>query len=152
VHGCHPHNILAAYIAPELLPWTKRFPDDFYKEMFRLMGWQYNPMIMKRPKHVGNLTNQWIYEKLPPGVLDELRRKNPKNEKGRRSHCHHQFLTDDIGNPHLEKQLAVVLSLMRASVNKQEFLRLFRRVFPEHQETAALPTPADHSVVETNAA
>src|SRR5262249_3441460 len=123
-------------------PFQCRIPDDFYKEMFRLMGWQYHPMTMKRPGYVGKLTNQWIYEKLPPGVLDELRRRNPRNERGRRSHCHHQFLTDDIGNPHLEKQLAVVVSLMRASANRQEFLRLFRRGFPADGERSALSEPA----------
>ena len=33
------HKILEAYIAPELMPWTRRFPPSFYKEMFRLHGW-----------------------------------------------------------------------------------------------------------------
>ena len=28
------HRILEAYISKELLPWAKRFPDEFYKEMF----------------------------------------------------------------------------------------------------------------------
>jgi hypothetical protein len=27
------HKILEAYIAKELLPWTKRFPNEFYKEI-----------------------------------------------------------------------------------------------------------------------
>ena len=30
------HKILEAYIAPELMPWTRRFPPSFYKEMFRV--------------------------------------------------------------------------------------------------------------------
>lgn len=32
-------KILAAYISPELLPWTERFPLEFFKEMFRVYGW-----------------------------------------------------------------------------------------------------------------
>lgn len=32
-------KILKAYIADELLPWQKRFPDVFYQELFRLNGW-----------------------------------------------------------------------------------------------------------------
>ena len=29
-------KVLEAYISEELLPWAKRFPDEFYKQMFRL--------------------------------------------------------------------------------------------------------------------
>ena len=68
-------KILEAYISKELLPWTKRFPDDFYQHLFRLRGWQYRPLSIKRPKYVGKLTNELIYDKLPKGVLNDLRGK-----------------------------------------------------------------------------
>jgi hypothetical protein len=122
-------RILEAYIAKELLPWTKRFPDDFYEQLFRLRGWQYRPISVKRPKFVGKLTNELVYEKLPKGVLDELRNKNPITPKGYRRYHHHRFLTEDIGNPHLEKQVAAVTTLMKASSNWATFDRLFNRVF-----------------------
>lgn len=122
-------KILQAYISPELLPWTRRFPPDFYKEMFRLRGWKYNPASLARPSVVGTYTNQLIYEKLPKGVLDALRTSNPKNEKGNRSYKHHQFLTEDIGNQHLGKHLAAVLALMRAASNWRIFMTLFNRSF-----------------------
>jgi hypothetical protein len=123
------YKILEAYIAKELLPWTKRFPNEFYKELFRLRGWQYNPISIKRPILVGKLTNQLVYKQLPPGVLDELKQKNPKDEKGHRKHRHHQFLTEDIGNPHLERHIASVTTLMRAAPNWSIFKRLFARAF-----------------------
>lgn len=135
------NKILERYISKELLPWAKRFPDEFYKQLFRLHGWPYDPGSVKRPSVVGHMTNELIYQKLPPGILDELKRRNPKNERGNRIHRHHQFLTDDIGEPHLEKQLAVVTSLMRASANKPEFMRLFRRAFPEKYPQQELPLP-----------
>jgi len=128
------HRILEAYIAKELLPWTKRFPDEFYMHLFRLWGWQYRPLSIKRPQYVGILTNKLIYEKLPPGVLDELKRKNPTSQNGRRRHKHHQFLTEDIGNPHLEKQLVSVITLMKVSPNKRNFERLFERAFPSNPQ------------------
>ena len=31
-------TILAAYISPSLLPWTEKFPQDFFQEMFRVFG------------------------------------------------------------------------------------------------------------------
>jgi len=122
-------KILEAYIAKELLPWTKRFPDEFYEQLFRIRGWQYRPLSVKRPKYVGKLTNELVYDKLPKGILDELRTKNPITPKGYRRYKHFQFLTEDIGNPHLEKQVASVTTLMRASPNWATFMRLFNRAF-----------------------
>ncbi len=128
------HRILEAYIAPELLPWTKRFPDEFYKEMFRLWGWQYSPLSVKRPLYVGKLTNQLVYNKLPRGVLPELKRITPIDSKGRYKARLHQSLTDELGVPHLEKQLTSTTTLMRVSPNKSHFLRLFRRAFDRQLE------------------
>ena len=124
-------RILEAYIAKELLPWTKMFPDEFYQQMFRLRGWQYDRMSTKRSQLVGFLTNQLIYDKLPQGVLDELKSRNPVDAKSkRRRRKHFQFLTEDIGNPHLKNQLVAVITLMRASTGWPQFKRNFARAFP----------------------
>lgn len=125
------HEILQAYIAPELLPWAQRFPDAFYREIFRLHGWKYDPLSVKRPGVVGKFTNQFIYNQLPEGVLEDLKCKNPKNEKGHRRVRHHQYLTEDIGHPHLEKQITKTLTLLQAADNWLQFKRLFARVFGE---------------------
>lgn len=122
--------ILQAYIAKELLPWTKRFPDEFYKQIFRLHGWGFNPMSVKRPGYVGTLTNKLVYERLPAGVLEELRKINPPNESGNRRHRHHQFLSENIGNPHLEKHIASVTTLMRISESWDIFIGMFLKAFP----------------------
>jgi len=125
------HKILDAYVAKELLPWAKRFPDEFYRQLFRLRGWRYSPLTVARPAYVGKLTNELIYDRLPPGVKEELQRKNPYNQKKRRRHRHHQFLTLDIGIPSLENMIAGVIALMRASTNWTSFWRLFVRAFPK---------------------
>jgi len=132
-------KILAKYISKELLPWAKRFPNEFYQEIFRLNGWPYDPASVKRPSVVGKMTKELIYEQLPPGVIAELEKKNPKNEKGHRDFHHHRFLTDDIGNPHLEKQIVAVTTLMRASPNKGVFMRMFKRAFPRAGQQDELP-------------
>ena len=126
------NKILEAYIAKELLPWAKRFPDEFYKQLYRLKKWPY-PTGGRRTPLVGKLTNQLIYEKLPDGVLHELKQKNPVTAKGYRKHKHHQFLTEDIGNPHLERHIASVTTLMRASSNWRIFKSLFERAFGQEQ-------------------
>lgn len=134
------HKILEAYIAEDLMPWAKRFPDAYYREMFRLHGWDYDPESVKRPGVVGKFTNEFVYGRLPSGVLDELRSKNPKDYSGRRRGRHHQFLTEDIGHPHLEKQITKTVTLMQAADDWPQFKRLFARVFPKRgDQTDLLP-------------
>ncbi len=68
----------------------------------------------------------------------ELRKKNPSVE-GRRRHKHHQFLTYDTGIPHLDRQIASVTTLMRASSNKEMFNRLLVNAFPKLGEQLLIP-------------
>lgn len=123
-------KILQAYISAELLPWQKRFPDEFYKQMFRLRGWPYDAQSIKRkPSVIGIWTNKLIYDKLPEGVLKELKEKTPKDSKGRRKHKFHQLLSIDVGHPSLSNQLASVITLMKASSTWRKFESSFNRAF-----------------------
>ena len=133
------HRILEKYISVELLPWTKRFPDEFYAQMFRLRDWSYSPVSVKRPILVGKLTNKLVYEHLPEGVLEELRNKNPVARGGRRRFRHHQYLTRDIGNEHLNRQILEVVTLMKVSDNWKGFERLMEKAFPPKARQIALP-------------
>lgn len=138
-------KILAAYISPELLPWTKRFPDAFYEELHRIRGWKYNAGSNARTAYIGKLTKALIYDPLPPGVIHELERKNPYDPtKRRRKHLHHQLLTKDVGHPHLEKQIVSVTTLLSVSDDWKEFTRLFAKKFPPGPDDLfALPPPTD---------
>ena len=122
-------KILKAYISEELLPWQKRFPDVFYKELFRLNGWDYTVNgIKKRPGIIGKWTNMFVYEELPNGVLDELKKKTPKSESGNRTSRYHQLLTLDIGEPNLEKQINKVITLFQVSDNMKQFWDNFKKM------------------------
>lgn len=122
-------KILKAYISEELLPWQKRFPDIFYKELFRLNGWDFTVKgIKKIPGIIGKWTNMFIYEELPNGVLDELKKKTPKNESGNRTSRYHQLLTLDIGEPNLEKQINKVITLFQVSDNMKQFCDNFKKM------------------------
>ena len=138
-------RILAAYIAPELLPWAKRFPDSFYENLHRVRGWNYEPGHNGRNAYIGKLTNQLIYEQLPNGVLEELRRKNPRDaDTKRRKGTHHQLLTNDVGHPHLDKQILVVTTLLSISDTWEDFRRYFEKKFPPQQGSfLLLPPPKD---------
>ena len=121
--------ILAAYIHKELMPWTKRFPDEFFRHLYRLQGWEFRPGTAKRTPHVGKLINKYIYKKLPDGVLEELRRKNPVTPQGYRRYKHHQFLTEQTGHPHLDRQITSVMTIMMISDSRAEFEANFEKAF-----------------------
>ena len=135
------NRILSAYINEELRPWVKRvFPEEFFRQIYRLHGWTYIPGSISRPQVIGNMINKWIYEYLPDGVLTALREKHT-TDAGHRKHRHHQFLTQEEGIKHLEGQIAVVTSLMRVADTKEEFERLFARNFAKTYQ-AELPMMA----------
>jgi hypothetical protein len=128
------NQILQAYISPELLPWTKRFPNEFFKQLYKLNGWKYVEGNHKRPRYVGSMINSLVYNHLPPGVLPQLKKVNPPDESGRRKHTHHQFLTPETGHPHLDKQIIEVTTLMRVSDDKTTFRKLFDKAFPKQKK------------------
>ncbi|MCX6557707.1 MAG: P63C domain-containing protein [Candidatus Aminicenantes bacterium] len=132
-------EILSKFISQELMKWQKRFPDEFYKELFRLKGIQFNPLPDKKPWIIGRITKDVIYERLAPGVISELEKKNPPNEKGARKHRHHQWLTSDIGHPKLAEQISNVITLMKASSSYNGFYRLLQRSLPKLGDTLSLP-------------
>lgn len=133
--------ILDRFLRKELAAWAKRFPDEFYQEMFRLRGWQWNALSVNRPSVVGKYTNDLVYERLAPGILEELQGKNPKDEKGNRKSRHHQWLTEDIGNPALAQHLYATIGFMRASTTWEQFYRMMQRAFPKKNSTMLLPLP-----------
>src|ERR1017187_1678186 len=95
-------KILEAFVAKELRKWVKTFPADFYQELFRLRGLPYNGSV-KKPQYIGHLTNDLVYSRLAPGVLEELRALTPRNEKGQLKHRLFQRLTEDVGHPKLRE-------------------------------------------------
>lgn len=131
--------ILDKYLRKELAAWAKRFPDEFYKQMFRLRDWQWQGMSINRPSVVGKYTNDIVYQRLAPGILKELQARNPKDERGQRKARHHQWFTEDVGHPALAQHLHAVIGLMRASATWDHFNRLLQRAFPRKGDTLELP-------------
>jgi len=123
--------ILDKFLEKEFAAWAKRFPDEFYREMFRLRGWDWKSLKGRRPQLVGTLTNNVVYQRLAPGLLEELKERNPKDEKGKRRSKHHQWLTVDIGHPALAQHLHAVIALMRIAANWENFQAMLNRAFPK---------------------
>ncbi len=132
--------ILEKYIAEELQPWVKTFPIEFYREICRLNGWP-KEYELNRPGVVGKYTNNFVYSRLAPGLLEALREKNPSLPNGNRQSKHHQWLNKQLGHPELQKRLEGVIALMKASESWEEFERSMNRVYPKPGPQLSLPFP-----------
>jgi len=125
------HQLLSAYLVEERLAWAKRFPDEFYRQIYRLKGWKW-PVGRAKTPLLGHITNDIVYDRLPDGVLDKLRELNPTTEKTkRRKWKHHQFLSQEVGQPDLRDHILQLLPIMKISKNWNSFLRHLDIAFPK---------------------
>lgn len=128
---------LDKFLRKELAAWVKTFPDEFFQELFRLKRWQWKG-TSRRPGVVGTYINDLIYDRLGPGVLEELQKRNPSDGKGRRRAKHFQWLTEDIGHPALAQHMYATIGFMRASDSWANFKLAFYRAYPKKGENLAL--------------
>ncbi len=139
-------KILEAFIEKELQPWVKTFPSEFYEQLFRLRGLDYPTTTVQRPQYFGVLTNDIIYRRIAPGVLDELKKVTERNDQGRPKHKFFQKLTTNIGYPKLREHLGSVVTLMKLSTNYNDFKSKLDTIHPPYGKTLPLALnsmPAD---------
>ena len=132
-------RILEEFIDRELRPWISTFPFEFYHQLFRLRGLDYPADSVRRPQYFGILTNDLIYQRLAPGVLDELKQVAARDTKGRPRHKYFQHLTANVGYPRLREHLGSVVTIMKLSESWPEFKDTIDRIHPRHGQTLALP-------------
>lgn len=149
--GIRPKDALQQYLdmllRKELAAWSKRFPDEFYENIYRLKGWPWPGMRKNRFSVVAHYTRDLVYERIAPGVLRELEQRSPKNEKGHRPNKLHQWLTDDIGHPMLAQHLHSLMMFQRLAIANnygwQRFLKMVDQVLPKKGATLELPLALD---------
>ena len=93
-------RFLERYVAKEWRTYVRTFPVGFFKQICRLKGVPFRE-DMRRPQYFGHIVNDLVWDRLAPGLKDELRRVNPTEENGRRKRKHFQYLTNNIGHPKL---------------------------------------------------
>lgn len=124
-------EILEKFVAKELQPWIKTFPAEYYEELFRIYGLPYPPENHNaRPGFMGRITNNVIYSRLAPNLLEELKKAEKQSTKKSRLHQH---LTADVGHPKLREHLASIITLLKLSKDKDQFLELVDRIHPKYQ-------------------
>ena len=131
-------QILEAFIAKELQPWVKTFPDDFYEQIFRLRHLNFPRDTVKKPQYFGHLTNDIIYKRLAPGVLEELKRTTPRASSGRHKTQLQRRLSPELGHPKLREHLASVVTIMKLSDDYSDFRKKLDRLHPRYDETLPL--------------
>lgn len=121
------HNPKLALIVGDLKPYRKKFPLEFYRQVYRLNGWAITETsLLERPGVVGKWTNDIIYLRFPKGTLTLLQELNPYIAEGIRLHKHFQRLTDSAEEL-LEKFIQEAITLMAQSSNWGDFKRRFVR-------------------------
>ena len=131
-------KIIEQYVEKDAQPWVKMFDLDFYRHIFRLNGWEFNPESTARPGVIGRWTND-IYDRLAPGVRDALHARVRRNTRGRPTQKLTQYLTPDEGKPRLRELLEGVKLLMRMSSTWNEFMDKLDEFYPRHDAPPMLP-------------
>lgn len=131
-------KIIEKYVEKSAQPWVRMFDIIFYKHIYRLNGWPFDPENTARPGVVGKWTND-IYDRLAPGVREALHGKVKRNAKGRPTQKLTQYLTPEEGKPQLEKLLEGVILLMRMSLTWDQFKVKLDEFYPAFNKTMQLP-------------
>ncbi|MCD4717481.1 MAG: P63C domain-containing protein [Desulfobacterales bacterium] len=134
-------KILDKFITDEWAKWTKTFPDEYYKELFKLHNMPYPPQSTKRPSYIGHWTNDIVYSRLAPGVLKKLKKINPRQPSGSRKRKFHQHLTRDWGIEELREHLSNIIFLMKSCATWADFKRRLNRAKPKYGDTMPLDFP-----------
>jgi hypothetical protein len=142
-----PHDALEACLAliirKELAAWVKKFPDEFYINIYKLKGWIWPGMQKNRYSIVGHYTRDLVFERLAPGLLEELERKSPKNEKGYRKNKLHDWLADDVGNPLLAQHLHTLVKFQELAIKSgytwTKYVKMVDQVMPKRGGNLELP-------------
>jgi hypothetical protein len=141
-----PQNALQEFLAlmlrKELAAWVKKFPDEFYENIYKLKGWKWPGMSKNRYSVVGHYTNNLVFDRLAPGLLKELKVRSPKNDKGRRD-LMHPWLSEDVGDPMLAQHLHTLVMFQRLAIANghgwNKFLHTIDQVLPRRGDTLPLP-------------
>jgi hypothetical protein len=144
-----PKDALQLYlekvIRKELAAWAKKFPDEFYENIYKLKNWTWPGMKKNRYSVVAYYTRDLVYERIAPGLLHELEKKTPTNDSGYRPNKLHQWLTDDIGNPMLAQHLHSIIMFQRLAIRSgfgwNRFVKMVDQVMPKRGNTLELPFP-----------
>jgi hypothetical protein len=131
-------KIIERYVRKDAQKWALMFDTEFYRQIYRLNGWAFDPAKQGRPGIIGTWTND-IYDRLAPGVLPELHRRVRRNAKGRPTQKLSQYLTDEDGKREMKRLLEGVIVAMKLSYDWEDFRIKLDMLYPKFGTTLQLP-------------
>ena len=141
-------KIIQAYVAKELQKWVKTFPPEYYEQIYRLRGWDYNALSSRRLPLVGKITNDVVYSRLAPGVQQELAKLAVRDERGRLRSKLFQGLTPQAGHPKLREHLSVLVAVMKLSGSWKQFCESLDVVSPRFGDTYKMNFSSEDEAVK----
>lgn len=124
-------RLLSQHIHGDLLPWTSVFDDDFFKEIYRLKGWDHNDC--QQDASIGKITNFLVYNRLPVPIIDKLKELSPliKSLIGKdcKTNTIYRRLTREEEYIKLKEMIACNLALMRACDDWDSFEKAYRKSY-----------------------
>jgi len=129
-------QLLEEILSDELRRWVRTFPPSYFKQICRLRNVAFRG-DMRLPQYFGHLTNDIVYKRLAPLVLEQLHERNPV-ENGRRKAAHHQWLSEGVGHPRLIQHLGTVIGLMKISDDWDTFKKWLDKAAPIYEDLPLL--------------
>lgn len=129
-----PRDALESYLnkllSKELASWCKRFPDEFYENIYKLKRWPEFSTSKNKYSCVGHYTNDIVYSRIGKDVLDELKERTPDTSR----ESMHQWLSVDTGHPILSQHIHSLIALQRLALSQGfgwlRFMDMINSVYP----------------------
>ncbi len=129
-------QFLAKFIKEERGIYHPTYPDEFFEAIFKMRNLTWTLANKgKKPQYFGHFINNFVYSRIAPNVLTELRRVNPKDEiTKKRKGKHTQHIDTDYGHPKLKEHLAVLVAFAKATgYNWTNWERMVNRALPKFE-------------------
>ncbi len=92
----------------------------------------------RKPQYIGHYLNNFIYSRIAPNVLIELRKVNPKDETGKRRAKHTQHIDIEYGHPKLKEHLSILIAFAKAAgYNWANWERMVNRALPKFESNGS---------------
>jgi hypothetical protein len=128
-------EFLSKFIKEQRGIYVRTYPDEFFEAIFKMkhLTWKLANKGRK-PQFIGHYINNYVYSRIAPNVLTELRRVNPKDETGKRKAKHTQHIDIDYGHPKLREHVGILIAFAKAAgYNWTNWERMVNRALPRFE-------------------
>ncbi len=129
-------EFLSKFIREQRSIYVPTYPDEFFEALFKMKGLTWSKANKgKNPQYFGYYINNYVYSRIAPNVLAELKRVNPKDEvTGKRKGKFTQYIDADYGHPKLKEHLLLLTMFAKAAgFNWANWDRMVNRALPKFE-------------------